>query len=184
MSAGLAVLISGRGSNLQAILRSPVGAQVTAVVSDNPQAAGLEYARAHNKPAFVVTPEDFDSAKDFSQKMIELLQAIDPQLIVLAGYMRILSAAVVCAFAGRIVNIHPSLLPAFPGRDTHARALAAGAVAHGCTVHWVTADVDGGEIIACRRVPVRAADDEPTLAARVLAEEHVLYPQVLAKLLA
>lgn len=183
MSAGLAVLISGRGSNLQAILRSPVGAQVTAVVSDNPQAAGLEYADAHNKPAFVVTPDDFACSEDFSHKMIELLRAIDPQLIALAGYMRILSAAVVAAFAGRIVNIHPSLLPAFPGLNTHARVLAAGAAVHGCTVHRVTPQVDGGEIIARREVAVRAGDDEQTLAARVLAAEHALYPQVLAELL-
>ena len=183
MDGGIAVLISGRGSNLRAILRSAAGAKVAAVVSDNPQAAGLQIAEEYGKPVFVVAPEDFSSATEWAQKLAELLRAARPQVIALAGFMRILPPPLVREFAGRMVNIHPSLLPQFPGLHTHARALAAGAQRHGCTAHYVSEKVDGGEIIAQREVAVLPGDDEDALAARVLEQEHLLYPQVLSGLL-
>ena len=180
---GVAVLISGRGSNLEAILKSPMGGEVAAVVSDNPDAPGLQIAEQWNKPAFVVAEGDFESAAAMEDKTAELLQAVAPKIIALAGYMRILSPRFVAAFAGRAVNLHPSLLPNFPGLQTHARALAAGAKEHGCTVHWLSDKVDGGDIIAQKKVAVHSDDNEETLAARVLAAEHQLYPQTLARLL-
>ena len=180
---GIVVLISGRGSNLAAILRSSAGAAVSAVISDNPQAAGLQIAESHSKDCFIVSSADFDSHQEWSEKLLELLQALSPKLIALAGFMRVLPPSIVADFGGRIVNIHPSLLPKFSGLHPHRQALAAGVQKHGCTVHWVSEKVDGGEIIDCREVEVLAGDDEETLAARVLAEEHKLYPQVLADLL-
>ena len=179
---GIAVLISGRGSNLRAILRSDVGKKVSAIISDNPQAAGLQLADECDKPAFVISPEDFSSADEWAEKLAELLRALRPQMIALAGFMRILPPPIVREFAGKIVNIHPSLLPAFPGLRTHARAIAAGAKRHGCTVHYVSEKVDGGKIIARREVEVLPDDTEDALAARVLKQEHILYPQVLAEL--
>ncbi len=183
MEDGIAVLISGRGSNLRAILRAPAGAKVAAVISDNPRAAGLQIAEEYDKPAFVVAPEDFSSAAEWAEKLAELLRAARPKIIALAGFMRVLPPSVVREFAGRMVNIHPSLLPQFPGLRTHARALAAGAQRHGCTAHYVSEKVDGGEVIARREVAVLPGDDENTLAARVLEQEHLLYPQVLSALL-
>ncbi len=183
-NSGIAVLISGRGSNLRAILQSPIGDEVCAVISDNSEAAGLELAAEHNKPAFIISVADFDSVEDFNEKFIELLQAIAPKIIALAGFMRILPPVIVGAFEGKMVNIHPSLLPQFAGLNTHARALAAGVDKHGCTVHWVNDTVDGGKIIAQREVAVLPDDNEEILAARVLEQEHLLYSQVLAKLLA
>jgi len=181
--SGIVVLISGRGSNLSAILESEVGAEVTAVVSDNPDAAGLEFAEQHGKEMFVISPDDFDSLEDWREKLLELLEALSPKIIALAGFMRILPPAVVAAYPGKIVNIHPSLLPEFPGLHPHRQALAAGVKKHGCTVHWVTDVVDGGEIIGSRSVDVLPDDSEETLAARVLKEEHQLYPQVLLDLI-
>lgn len=182
-SGGIAVLISGRGSNLHAILRAPVGAKVSAIISDNLQAAGLQFADDYDKPAFVVTPEDFSSPVEWAEKLAELLRASQPEIIALAGFMRILPPSIVREFAGRLINIHPSLLPEFPGLHTHARVLAAGVKLHGCTVHYVSEQIDGGKIIAQQEVAVLPEDDENTLAARVLEQEHLLYPQVLATLL-
>ncbi len=178
------MLISGRGSNLHSILRSPIGEKVAAIISDNPDAAGLRFAEDFGKPAFIVARDDFSAADEWAQKLAELLRAINPKLIALAGFMRILPPDFVAEFAGRIVNIHPSLLPAFPGLNTHGRALAAGAQSHGCSVHYVSEKIDGGKIIAQREVPVLADDDEESLAARVLKEEHILYPKILAELIA
>ena len=182
-SGGIAVLISGRGSNLRAILESPAGAHVSAVLSDNPKAEGLKHAEARGKDAFIVAPEDFSSAPEWEEKLAEILSAVAPKVIALAGFMRILSPPFARLFAGRAVNIHPSLLPRFPGLNTHARALAAGAREHGCTAHYVSEKVDGGEIIAQRKIAVRPGEDAESLAARVLAEEHKLYPRVLLELL-
>ncbi|MBE8159068.1 MAG: phosphoribosylglycinamide formyltransferase [Betaproteobacteria bacterium] len=182
-TSGIAVLISGRGSNLRAILESPAGAHVSAVLSDNPDAAGLRVAAAGGKDAFIVAPEDFSAASEWADKLAETLAAVAPKIVALAGFMRILPPPLVRALAGRAVNIHPSLLPQFPGLNTHARALAAGAREHGCTAHYVSEKVDGGEIIARRKVPVLPGDDAESLAARVLAAEHKLYPQVLLELL-
>ena len=183
MKGYVAVLISGRGSNLRAILQSPVGARVIAVVSDNEQAPGLKYAEQYGKEAFIIAPHDFNSLNEWEEKLTELLTALQPDIIALAGFMRILSPTIINAFVGRIVNIHPSLLPSFPGLNTHERALAAAASEHGCTVHYVSAQVDGGKIISRQKVPVLASDNKDALAARVLAEEHKLYPRTLEKLL-
>lgn len=180
---GLVVFISGRGSNLHAILKSPVGMHVLAIVSDNPEADGLRYAEEFDKPAFVISPDDFDTLQEWEEKIVELLDAAAPKAVALAGFMRILSPKTVRAYAGRMVNIHPSLLPAFRGRNTHKRALEAGVKQHGCTVHYVSEVVDGGEILAQVEVPVLPDDTEDTLAARVREQEHILYPKVLAELL-
>ena len=179
----LVVLISGRGSNLQAILTAPVGRHVVAVISDNEDAAGLEIAAAAGVDCYALVPSDFVDQAEFEEKLLELLCAIDAKIIALAGFMRILGASITRACAGKMVNIHPSLLPQFPGLNTHARALAAGCKEHGCTVHWVSEKVDGGEIIAQSRVPILSADTLHSLAARVLSAEHKLYPATLAKLL-
>lgn len=174
---GLVVLISGRGSNLQAILAHPVGEQVRAVLSDNPAAAGLQVAQAAGKPTHICAPAEMEEA------LTREIAPYAPRLIALAGFMRVLSAEFIAAHQGKIVNIHPSLLPRFRGLHTHRRALQAGARTHGCTVHWVNAEIDGGEVIAQEETAVQAGEDEHTLAARVLELEHRLYPRVLAQLL-
>ena len=179
----IAVLISGQGGNLRAILESSVGKSVSAIISDNPQAAGLQAALEHDKAAYSLSPADFDKHSDWENKLGELLEAVQPRIIALAGFMRILGADSVSRFAGRMLNIHPSLLPDFPGLNTHRRALAAGVKEHGCTIHWVCKKVDGGEIIAQKKVPVLADDTPETLAARVSVAEHALYPAVLAELI-
>ena len=184
MSGEIVVLVSGRGSNLRAILESAAAAAVTAIISDNPQAAALQIAAEYDKESFLVTPQDFDSDEEWAHKLLELLQALFPDIIALAGFMRILPPPVVQRFAGRMVNIHPSLLPQFRGCNTHRRALAAAATTHGCTVHYVAEEVDGGDIIAQQKVDILCDDTEEILAARVLTQEHLLYPRVLCKLLA
>ena len=184
MNVSMAVLISGRGSNLRAILESPAGEHVSAVISDNPQAAGLQTAKAHGKTVHVVSPKDFTSAEEWTRQLLAVLREVNPKLVALAGFMRVLPPSVVRAYSGRMINIHPSLLPQFRGLDTHARALAAGAAEHGCTVHYVDEGVDTGEIIAQAKVSVLPDDDEDSLAARVLKEEHRLYPKIISQLLA
>lgn len=178
----LVVLISGRGSNLRAILSSPVGGQVAAAVACNAQAAGLEAARSCGVAAAVC--DAAQGQEEFERQLTAEVLKHAPNLIALAGFMRVLSANFVRRFGGRIVNIHPSLLPLLPGLHTHRRALQGGHSKHGCSVHWVTEKVDGGEVIAQAQTPVLPNDDEETLAARVLALEHELYPRVLAQLLA
>ena len=180
MSGGIIVLISGRGSNLRAILESPVGRHVSAVISDTPDAGGLQFARTHGKPTHVCLA---DSKRAFASALAEQITSYAPALIALAGFMRALSADFTAQYAGKIVNIHPSLLPAFRGLHTHRRALAAGAREHGCTVHWVNAKIDDGDIIASEKLTINRGESEETLAARVLALEHRLYPGVLAELL-
>ena len=185
MKSGAVVLVSGRGSNLRAILaHPPLRGKVSAVFSDNPSAPALEIARRAGVFAECVNPADFPRRADFESALAEKIEAQSPQAVALAGFMRILGADFVMKFRGRLVNIHPSLLPDFPGLDTHRRALESGAKTHGCTAHWVDAQVDAGPVI--RRAQVRvAADDSPeTLAQRVLAEEHKLYPAVIADILA
>ena len=177
----LVVLISGRGSNLQAIVQA--GLPVVAVISNRADAAGLEYARKRGLATTVVPHKDFATREAFDEALAREIDRHAPRAVANAGFMRILTPGFVARYAGRIVNIHPSLLPAFPGLDTHARALAAGVKLHGCTVHFVTADLDGGPIIAQAAVPVLADDTGAALAARVLRQEHVLYPRALAWLL-
>ena len=170
----LGVLASGRGSNLQALLEA--GVPVSAVISNRAGAPGLAIAARHAVAIRVVEHEAYASREDFDAALAAQIERFAPRLVVLAGFMRILTPAFVARYAGRLMNVHPSLLPAFPGLDTHARALAAGVKLHGCTVHFVTADLDHGPIVAQAAVPVLADDTPGTLAARVLAQEHVVYP--------
>jgi len=171
------VLISGRGSNLQAMLDA--GIPVTAVISNRADAAGLAMAARRGLHTAVIAHRDFASREAFDAALADEVERHAPRLVALAGFMRVLTPVFVARFAGRLVNIHPSLLPAFPGLDTHARALAAGVERHGCTVHFVTEQLDHGPIIAQASVPVLPDDTAETLAARVLAQEHALYPRAI-----
>ena len=181
--ARITVLISGRGSNLAALIDAAnagaIDGAVTQVISNRPDAGGLAHAERNGIAASVVDHRAFATRDAFDAALAAAIDASEPDLIVLAGFMRILGADFVQRYAGRMLNIHPSLLPAYPGTGTHGRALADRAARHGCTVHFVTPDVDGGPIIAQADVPVRAGDDEATLAARVLDAEHRLLPQVV-----
>jgi len=178
-------LISGRGSNLAALLAAAhddrwshtLDACVAAVISNRRDAAGLQVAQARGVPTEVVAHADFASRDAFDRALMSAIDVHRPALVVLAGFMRVLTARFVAHYAGRLINIHPSLLPSFPGLATHRQALAAGVRVHGATVHFVSHEVDGGAIIAQAVVPVRPDDDEETLAARVLAQEHRLLPR-------
>jgi len=171
------VLISGRGSNLQALLDA--GIPVSAVISNRADAGGLAIAARHGVATAVVEHRRFPTREAFDAALADEIDRHAPRLVALAGFMRVLTPGFVARYAGRLVNIHPSLLPEFPGLDTHARALAAGAKRHGCTVHFVTAELDHGPIIAQASVPVLPGDTAETLAARVLAQEHAIYPRAL-----
>ena len=175
----LVVLISGRGSNLLAIANASLPARISAVISNRPEAAGLALAAQKGIPTAIVDHREFGSRHDFDGALAAAIDRHAPDLVVLAGFMRVLTPRFVARYAGRLVNVHPSLLPEFPGLDTHARALAAGAKRHGCTVHFVTAEVDHGPVIAQASVPVLPGDTAETLAARVLVQEHALYPRAL-----
>jgi phosphoribosylglycinamide formyltransferase 1 len=179
----ITVLISGRGSNLAALIDAAnagaIDGAVTHVISNRPNAGGLAHAERNGIAASVVDHRAFATRDEFDAALAATIDAGEPELIVLAGFMRILGAAFVQRYAGRMLNIHPSLLPAYPGTDTHGRALTDRATRHGCTVHFVTPDVDGGPIIAQSEVPVLPGDDPATLAARVLETEHRLLPQVV-----
>jgi phosphoribosylglycinamide formyltransferase-1 len=171
------LLISGRGSNMQAILDA--GIPVSAVISNRADAAGLALAAARGVPTAVVEHRAYPTREAFDAALAAEIDRHAPKLVALAGFMRVLTPGFVARYAGRLVNIHPSLLPEFPGLDTHARALAAGAKRHGCTVHFVTAQLDHGPVIAQASVPVLPGDTEQSLAARVLEQEHRIYPQAL-----
>jgi len=171
------VLISGRGSNLQAILEA--GIPVCAVISNQADAAGLAVAARHGVATSVVEHRAFAGRESFEAALAAAIDRHAPKLVALAGFMRVLTPGFVARYAGRLVNIHPSLLPEFPGLDTHARALAAGVQRHGCTVHFVTAQLDHGPVISQASVPVLPGDSAQTLAARVLEQEHLLYPQAI-----
>ena len=171
------VLISGRGSNLQAILEA--GIPVCAVISNQADAAGLAVAARHGVATGVVEHRAFAGRESFDAALAAAIDRHAPKLVALAGFMRVLTPGFVARYAGRLVNIHPSLLPEFPGLDTHARALAAGVQRHGCTVHFVTAQLDHGPVISQASVPVLSGDSAQTLAARVLEQEHLLYPQAI-----
>jgi len=173
------VLVSGRGSNLRAIAEARTGIELRAVLSNRPDAAALEYARGKGIATEVVDHKAFATREEFDARLAEAIERSGAELVLLAGFMRIFTPGFIDRFAGRILNIHPSLLPAFPGLHTHRQALAAGVKVHGCTVHVVTPTLDGGPIVAQAAVPVLATDDEDKLAARVLAQEHRLYPQVV-----
>jgi len=175
----IVILISGRGSNMQALLEAQLGAQVSAVISNEPGARGLEIARGLGVETAVVHHRDFPSRAVFDLTLGDAIAAHDPDLIVLAGFMRILTPQFLARFQDKVINIHPSLLPAFTGTNTHRRALEEGVRIHGCTVHWVTPGLDSGPIIIQAAVPVMPGDTEDTLAARVLREEHRVLPQAV-----
>lgn len=181
----VAVLISGRGSNLRALVGyfSEATAPLWRVISNEPQAAGLAWAQAQGIATECVCHRDFPNRSAFDAALLARLQAFDPDLVVLAGFMRILTPAFCQALEGRLINIHPALLPAFTGLDTHARALGAGVRLHGATVHAVTADLDHGPILAQGVVPVLPDDTPERLGERVLGIEHRLYPQAVAAVL-
>ena len=178
-----AILISGRGSNMAALIEAASAenypARVRVVIADRPDAGGISIARAMGVEAIAIDAKAAGSRAAFEAALEEALRGRGVELLCLAGFMRILSADFVTRWRGRALNIHPSLLPLYKGLDTHARALADGARDHGCTVHWVTAELDAGEIVAQARVPVTPDDTPETLAARVLDEEHRLYPRAL-----
>jgi phosphoribosylglycinamide formyltransferase-1 len=171
----MVVLISGRGSNLRALVEA--GLPVAAVVSSRGDAAGLEFARSKGIATAVVERARQATREAFEEALAKEIERHRPRLVALAGFMHVLTSGFVQRYAQRMLNIHPSLLPAFPGLDTHERALAAGVKVHGCTVHFVTAELDAGPIVIQAAVPVRPDDDAATLAARVLRQEHVIYPR-------
>lgn len=175
----IVILISGRGSNMQAVLEAKLDAQIAAVVSNNPSAKGLQIARDAGVDTRVVNHRDYPDRPSFDRALADAIEACRPDLIVLAGFMRILTEEFIGRFRGRIMNIHPSLLPAFPGIDTHRRAIDEGVKVHGCTVHFVTPTLDHGPIVIQAAVPVLPDDDEERLAARVLEQEHVVYPRAI-----
>jgi phosphoribosylglycinamide formyltransferase-1 len=171
------VLISGRGSNMEALVRA--GIPVSAVISNRPDAKGLAFAAARGIPAVVVDHKAHASRESFEAALAAEIDRHAPALVALAGFMRVLTPGFVARYDGRLMNIHPSLLPAFPGLHTHQRALEAGAQLHGCTVHFVTAELDHGPIVIQAAVRVRPGDTPGTLAARVLEQEHVVYPRAV-----
>ena len=181
----LVVLISGRGSNLKAILdairHDQLPAVVTAVISDTVRAPGLEYARQENIDTLALDAADYPDRGDFDRALQGLIDRFEPGLVALAGFMRILTPAFVHHYQGRLINIHPSLLPELRGLDTHQRALDKGVREHGASVHFVTEELDGGPVIVQVRVPVLPGDDAERLAARVLKQEHRLYPQEIGR---
>ena len=173
----IVALISGRGSNLQALLDA--GLPASGVISNRADAKGLELAAARGIPTRIVEHTRHASREAFEAALGDAIERFAPRLVVLAGFMRVLTAAFVARYEGRMLNIHPALLPAFPGLDTHARALAAGVKVHGCTVHFVSAEVDQGPSVIQAAVPVRPGDTAASLAARVLRQEHVIYPRAV-----
>jgi formyltetrahydrofolate-dependent phosphoribosylglycinamide formyltransferase len=181
------VLISGRGSNMEALIeaaRDPAyPARIALVLSNKADAGGLQIAHAAGIPTAVIDHRPFGKDREAHERQVhQALTEAGVQIVALAGYMRVLTPWLVDAWAGRMINIHPSLLPAYPGLDTHARALADGVAEHGCTVHLVTVGVDEGPVLGQARVPVLPGDDEAALAARVLAAEHRLYPECLGQI--
>lgn len=180
---GIVILISGRGSNMKAILDAAnnhrIAVDIRAVISNEPKAAGLETAHQAGIDTQALDHSLFDNRDTFDAALIGLIDRHQPGLVVLAGFMRLLGKTFVQHYAGRLMNIHPALLPAFPGLNTHERALAAGVARHGATVHWVTDDVDAGPIIIQAAVDVKTGESAPDLAARVLTLEHRIYSKAV-----
>ena len=183
----IAVLISGRGSNMGAIIAACMDpafpGEVKAVISNRPDARGLDTARRYDIAAHAVDQKDYTSREDHERAVLDVLDAAEPDIICLAGYMRLLTAEFVRRYEGRMINIHPSLLPLFPGLDTHSRAILAGMRVHGCTVHYVTERMDEGPIIAQAAIGIEPGDTAETLSDRLLAAEHRLYPHALKMVL-
>jgi phosphoribosylglycinamide formyltransferase-1 len=175
----IVILISGRGSNMQAVVEAKLPVNIAAVISNNPDAPGLAYAKSHGITTTVVNHRDYADRETFDAALAQKIDSFAPDLLVLAGFMRILTDDFVNHYAGRMLNVHPSLLPSFTGLHTHRRALEEGVKIHGCTVHFVTPTLDHGPIVAQTAVPVLPHDTEQALAARVLKQEHKLYPQAI-----
>jgi phosphoribosylglycinamide formyltransferase 1 len=175
----IVILISGRGSNMQALLEAKLPCRIAAVISNRADADGLSTAKAHGIPTAVVEHRDYADRDSFDAALARKIDIYHPDFVALAGFMRILTPGFVAHYHGKLINIHPSLLPAYGGLDTHARALRDGVRIHGCTVHFVITDLDHGPIIIQAAVPVTGDDTEQTLAARVLREEHRIYPQAM-----
>ena len=183
----IAILISGRGSNMRALIeaasQAECPAEISLVLSNKPQAGGLDFAQSHDIPTAVIDHRRFEDRETFEQALDEVLQKASIDLICLAGFMRVLTPWFISRWQGKLINIHPALLPSYKGLHTHERALADGVKIHGCTVHHVVPEVDAGPIIAQAAVPVLENDTAETLGARVLAAEHKLYPLALMKYL-
>lgn len=179
----IVILISGRGSNMQAIAQRAASGQlpveIRAVISDRPQAGGLALAQSMGIEVAALSPQGFADRETYDATLTRLVASYQPQLVILAGFMRILSPVFIDAFAGRILNIHPSLLPKYRGLHTHRRALEAGDTRHGVSVHFVTQELDGGPVIVQACVAIRPGDTEETLSARVQRQEHSIYPQAI-----
>lgn len=179
----IVILISGRGSNMEAVVRAAQAeqwpARIAAVISNRADAQGLVFAAEHGIATAVVANKDYASREQFDAALQAVIDGYTPDLVVLAGFMRILTAPFVEHYAGRMLNIHPSLLPLFPGMATHRQALEAGVTEHGATVHFVTAELDHGPAVASAVVPVLPGDTEESLSARVLVQEHLLYPRAI-----
>ncbi len=183
----LAVLVSGRGSNLQAIIdsieKNNLQAEIAIVISNVKDAYALERVRKHGLDGLFLDPKSFPDRNSYEQGLIEQIQSKSVNLICLAGYMRVLGKHFIETFSGRIINIHPSLLPAFPGLNVQKRALEHGARFSGCTVHYVNKEVDGGPIISQAVVPIFDDDDEASLSERILEQEHIIYPEAIRMIL-
>ena len=179
----LAVLVSGRGSNLQAIIdsieKNNLAAEISLILSNVPDAYALQRGKKHGLESIFLDPKSFSSRDDYEKQMIELLQTKSIDLVCLAGFMRILGKKFIEAFSGKIINIHPSLLPAFPGLNVQEKALQQGVRFSGCTVHFVNEEVDGGAIISQAVVPILDADDTQSLSDRILEQEHIIYPEAI-----
>ncbi|MBL8523944.1 MAG: phosphoribosylglycinamide formyltransferase, partial [Betaproteobacteria bacterium] len=175
----IVILISGRGSNMEAILKAALPLEIRAVISNRPDALGLTTAAAAGIATRALDHKQFASRADFDLALTACIDEFSPDFIVLAGFMRVLTETFIDHYPRRIINIHPSLLPSFPGLHTHRQALDAGVKIHGATVHFVTPKLDHGPIIIQAAVPVLSGDDEASLAARVLTQEHTIYPQAL-----
>jgi len=179
----IVILISGRGSNMEAVVRAAKAeqwpARIAAVISNKADAKGLEFAASHGIPTAVVSNKDYPSREAFDAALQEVIDGFSPDLVVLAGFMRILTPGFVAHYENRMLNIHPSLLPLFPGLHTHEQALASGAATHGATVHFVTAELDHGPLVDQVSVPVLPGDTADVLAARVLEQEWIMYPRAI-----
>lgn len=179
----IVILISGRGSNMEAVVRAAQAeqwpARIAAVISNRADAQGLLFAAEHGIATAIVANKDYASRDAFDAALQAVVDSFAPDLVVLAGFMRILTAPFVDHYAGRMLNIHPSLLPLFPGMATHRQAIEAGVTEHGATVHFVTAELDHGPAVASAVVPVLPGDTEESLSARVLVQEHLLYPRAI-----
>ena len=179
----LAVLVSGRGSNLQAIIdsieKNNLAAEISLILSNVPDAYALQRGKKHGLESVFLNPKNFPSRDDYEKQMIELLKTKSIDLVCLAGFMRILGKKFIEAFSGKIINIHPSLLPAFPGLNAQEKALEHGAKFSGCTVHFVNEEVDGGAIILQAIVPILDEDDAQSLSDRILEQEHIIYPEAI-----